>query len=373
MGREVGRLALVVEVVEVGQRRHGRSAGPPWCSPPPSSHSDPRTCAARQCPGQLDELLLEHDVRRPRSATAERLIGTKSKQRRRPGRTPSPRSARRRGTRAGTKRGRPHGSLAGAGGPAPSSSLSRVATTALFQTRRRIFPEATSGSRRPARPGGSASAARPGPATNPLVFCVDRVPARTTNPFGSSPASSSGFPITATSATSGGDRRPPARPAAPGPPVLDQLLEPVDDHVVAVGVATAMSPVWSHLPRRSSRPSRRVVQVAPHHLRAADPQLAALTVLDVRAGLGSTRRLGSRSAVPDRPAGSRRRAVHVGDGARLGETVALDHRAAEPVRDMPRELGAERSGARHDRVDRERSLWSTAGCFASARTIGGTT
>ena len=124
---------------------------------------------------------------------------------------------------------------------------------------------------------------------------------------------------------------------------LDQLLDAVDDEeppvtIGACDVAGAQPAVHE---RRGRRPL--VVQVALHHLRAAEQQLALPARLDVLAGRDvHDASLGAGRERPD-AAGSERRAdwSHVRDGADFREAVALHDLAAQALRAGPGELGVE--------------------------------
>jgi hypothetical protein len=110
-----------------------------------------------------------------------------------------------------------------------------------------------------------------------------------------------------------------------------------------------MSPVCQPAVR-VDRPRRRlgVVEVALHHLRAADAQFAGLAGRRVFAGQDiDDAALGVRDSGADRAGHLPREVVRDGVGGRacLGEAVALQHAAAQPLAARHLELGGQRRGA----------------------------
>ena len=179
-------------------------------------------------------------------------------------------------------------------------------------------------------------------------------PESATKALGTSPASSSGRPTTAASATAGccdehrlelGRRHLVAL-------VLDELLDAVDEHDVAVVVGAAdVAGVQPAVGVDRGGGRLRVVEVAAHDLRPAHADLALLARAElVAAGDVDDPALGVGHRRADRPEpvarGIERR--DVGDRAGLGHAVALHHRAADALRGGLLQLGAQRRGARVD-------------------------
>ena len=159
--------------------------------------------------------------------------------------------------------------------------------------------------------------------------------------------------------------------------VLDQLLQPVDDREVAVVVGIRrVAGVQPALGVDRCGGRLGLVEIALHHLRAAHPELARLARSEFGAGcriddfalrVGNSGRLTDLAII-----GISWR--QVGRPGCLGQAVALLDAAAEALGAGARDVL--RLTARHPRHDhslsRERSYSSTIGCFARARTIGGT-
>uniref|UniRef100_A0A182JKN5 Uncharacterized protein n=1 Tax=Anopheles atroparvus TaxID=41427 RepID=A0A182JKN5_ANOAO len=97
---------------------------------------------------------------------------------------------------------------------------------------------------------------------------------RTTNATGSSPVASFGTPITAASCTAGCASSTASISAAV---VLDQLLQPINDEELAVGVVeTYIARVQPTVGIDGGARRLLVADVTDHHLRAAEAQLTAL-------------------------------------------------------------------------------------------------
>ena len=185
---------------------------------------------------------------------------------------------------------------------------------------------------------------------------VAPAPSRRRTPWGSRRLPRPGTRMTAASATAGwasstrlqlGRRHLEAL-------VLDQLLDPVDDEDVAVVVDVAdVAGVQPAVRRRSSPRWPRAVQVAAHHLRAADPQLAWLRRAE-RPRRSPGRRSGTRCWAAAGPTEPGRGPVAVGDAWRhragLGQAVPLDDRGSRAAR---RRLAAGRRPAarRRDTIE----------------------
>ena len=137
--------------------------------------------------------------------------------------------------------------------------------------------------------------------------------------------------------------------------VLDQLLDPVDDVeptvLVRRGDVTSVQPaIWID----GGGGRRRVVQIAKHHLGAADQYLTRLAGLDVLAAVGideSCLRLwGERADGAQLDWLADRRGMR--DGAELGHPVALAHRAPESLRAGLLHFRPQRRGAREHQLQR---------------------
>src|SRR5258706_335293 len=134
--------------------------------------------------------------------------------------------------------------------------------------------------------------------------------------------------------------------------VLDQLLGAVHDEEEALVVHVAdVAGVVPAVAVDGLRGLGGAVEIALHDLRAADPQLAFLAhrQLRVRAArrvddlhLGVGHDAAGRAGLERRVVGR----AQVGDRARLGHAVALDHRAAEPGAERAPHLLAERGSPR---------------------------
>jgi hypothetical protein len=136
--------------------------------------------------------------------------------------------------------------------------------------------------------------------------------------------------------------------------VLDELLDAIDEHDVAVLVGAAdVAGVQPAIGVDRPRGGLGVVEVAAHDLRAAHAHLAVLAGAELDAGgqfgdlaLGAgDRRPDGAGAVTSR-VGRR----DVGDGARLGHPVALHDRAADAPGGGLGHLRAQRRGARVDEL-----------------------
>src|SRR5207249_7242829 len=136
--------------------------------------------------------------------------------------------------------------------------------------------------------------------------------------------------------------------------VLDELLLAIDDEDVALLVAAA--DVAGVEPAVADDVGRvlRLVPVAPHHLRAANADLADLSIgKRLRAGLevdDLVLRAGNHS--PDRFEHGRVYWVGVRYRRGLGETVALDDRFADALDHPLRGIGSERGGAAEEKAHR---------------------
>ena len=165
--------------------------------------------------------------------------------------------------------------------------------------------------------------------------------------------------------------------------VLDELLDPVDDEAASRRRRrTPMSPVCS-------QPSASIIaavasgpaEVALHHLRAADPDLAVLAGAERPRPVGEVDDAGisvpatSLPTVPGGGLGLRRRARRAVP-RRQSRSCRRPGRpaAAEPRGAGRGELGVQRARPRRARTPATTGRSSsTAGCLARARTIGGAT
>ena len=134
--------------------------------------------------------------------------------------------------------------------------------------------------------------------------------------------------------------------------VLDELLDAVDEHDVAVLVGAAdVAGVQPAVVVDGGGGRLGVVEVAAHDLRPAHAHLALLAGAELFAGgdvddpaLG----VGHRRADRAEPVAGGIERRDVGDRARLGHAVALHDGAADALRGGLLELGAQRRGARVD-------------------------
>ena len=117
---------------------------------------------------------------------------------------------------------------------------------------------------------------------------------------------------------------------------LDELLEPVDDHHIAVAVDQAeVAGVQPAARAEHGRGGLGLVAVAPHHLGAADQQLARLAGAEVAARLRLGHpQLGAGHDPADRARDAAGRPVgQAGPDAGLGKPVGLaDGRPGQPGR-----------------------------------------
>ena len=135
--------------------------------------------------------------------------------------------------------------------------------------------------------------------------------------------------------------------------VLDQLLQPIDDREVAVLICvTDVARVEPALLIEHGSRGFRVVQVSPHDLRPADPELPVLAPRQLTtAGRIDDLAFGVRNQQPHRsglcfPGLGR---VGMGDRARLREPIALNHPTADPPGARSLQLGVERRCTGHHR------------------------